>query len=1102
MTLADAIEDFGAQASKKLSAIGAVGQPEDQLRNPIENLISALALLEGIQPDELQVVGEVSLSDLKSRPDFAVLVADLLVGFIEIKAPGKGADPRKYKGHDKTQSQRLLLRPNIIFTDGQSWSLWQDGELVGSIETLGGYIGDVSSVIEPSAGFEGLIASFFSWAPFPPKNARELATTSARLCRLLRDEVEDELALGGDVLKRTAADWRHLLFPEATDKQFADGYAQAVTFGLLIARAKGVDLNKGIENVATSLGSTNSLIGRALSILGSAANSSPGLARAIETMRRVLSVVEWTVFKGEPGDAWLYFYEHFLAEYDPELRKKTGSYYTPPPVVEAMTRWTDEAIRTTIGLPEGLADQSVTLIDPAMGTGTYLLEVLRLIARRAEEDYGRGAFGEALTESLTRTIGFEIQLGPYAVAQLRLLAELAKFGSAAGPNDLRTYVADTLSNPYIDDEPLGQYYEPISASKREANRIKREERVLVVLGNPPYKEKAKGLGSWVESGSAATGPALLDAYQPPKDWKLGPHAKHLRNLYVYFWRWATWKVFEQHPGNTPGVVAFITVAGFLDGDGFQQMRTRLREQGSDIWVVHCSPEGHQPPVNSRIFQGVQHEVCIVIVARRAEKEDGVPAVTRFRFLADGTRAEKFAELSSISLGGEGWLLVDDDWRAPFQPLADPSWVRHPLLSEIFVYDGSGVMPGRSWIYAPDRESLKARWDALVGETDIVRQRDLMTEHNDRRVDSKPGDGLPRIPSRPNPIHGDSAPMIDPIRIAVRSFDRQWVIPDKRLINRPNPTLWVSRSEKQIYLTAIEDASPTTGPAVTLTADIPDMHHYHGRGGRVFPLYSDADANRSNVAPETLAQLEQAYGRRVQAEEVVAYIAALLAHAKYVPTFSQHLSNPGLRVPFTADQALFEEGVRLGRRVIYLHTFGERMHDGQLATPSGAPRMASGVAPTITVPIPSTADGMPNELIYDPETRELHIGAGVVANVSPAMRGYEVSGVNVLDRWFSSRRKDRTKPIIGQRRISELLDIQPGHWLPEYSKSLIDLLNVIGLLVELEIDQAAFLELVMEEPLLEWQRTASAERAMSTSVGEAIAAGHGQVAFDGLEVVND
>src|SRR5690606_36746042 len=154
----------------------------------------------------------------------------------------------------------------------------------------------------------------------------------------------------------------------------------------------------------------------------------------------------------------------------------------------------------------------------------------------------------------------------------------------------------------------------LAESRRQANAIKRQEPITVVIGNPPYKEKAKGQGGWVESCSPNSKlPSPLSSWMPPPEWNVATHAKHLRNLYVYFWRWATWKAFgdgdaaaiEDRPRDRKGIVSFITVAGFLNGPGFQRMRARLRRDADEIWVIDCSPEGHQPAVSTRIFQGVQ-----------------------------------------------------------------------------------------------------------------------------------------------------------------------------------------------------------------------------------------------------------------------------------------------------------------------------------------------------------------------------------------------------------------------------------------------------------------------------------------------------------------
>jgi predicted helicase len=155
--------------------------------------------------------------------------------------------------------------------------------------------------------------------------------------------------------------------------------------------------------------------------------------------------------------------------------------------------------------------------------------------------------------------------------------------------------------------------QPIARSRRDANAIKRDEPITVVIGNPPYKEKAKGRGGWIEEGSDGREPPL-DRWMPPSEWGVGAHAKHLKNLYVYFWRWATWNGTGLHAStgleetDKAGIVCFISVAGFLNGPGFEKMRDDLRRSCDDIWVIDCSPEGHQPEVATRIFQAVQQPV--------------------------------------------------------------------------------------------------------------------------------------------------------------------------------------------------------------------------------------------------------------------------------------------------------------------------------------------------------------------------------------------------------------------------------------------------------------------------------------------------------------
>lgn len=1075
-TLESVISEFGSSAKSKLSNPSVTGQPEEQLRAPLEHLIADLAVLVGIPRQKLTAVGETSLGDLKTRPDYAITVHGALVGFIEIKAPGKGADPRKFKDpHDRAQWGKLQSLPNLLYTDGNAFSLWQDGELVDKVIHLDGDIEDAGSQLASPPALLAILESFFRWQPLPPRSAKELARISARLCRLLRDEVTEQIEQRSEALTALADDWRKLLFPEASDERFADGYAQAVTFGLLMARAKGIKLSTGLQSVAAELTKTNSLIGSALRLLTDNAENQATLKTSIGTLTRVLDVVDWAkISKGKP-DTWLYFYEDFLEVYDNALRKLTGSYYTPPEVVGAMVRLVDEVLKSArFGQSAGLAAPSVIVADPATGTGTFPLGVLRRIAETVAADEGPGAVPGAIEAAVARLIAFEMQLGPFAVAQLRILAEIVELTGTTPTNSARMFVTNTLGNPEDDEGWIPGMLAPIAKSRKDANKIKRDQPITVVIGNPPYKEKAKGLGGWVEGVDAAPGkPAPLADWMPPAAWGAGAHSKHLRNLYVYFWRWATWKVFDHHPAHSHGIVCYITVAGFLSGPGFQKMRDYLRRTCDDVWVIDCSPEGHQPDVPTRIFQGVQQPVCIVLASRSAKKKPAVPAAVHFRALPFGKRDSKFDALANITLAGEGWVECPTEWRAPFLPASTGAWATFPKLEELFDWNGSGVMPGRTWVIAPDAQSLEARWKKLItapaGEKETLFHPHLRNgavgDKHSKKVVATP---LAGFEPKTLPVADDKAACIPPIRYGFRSFDRQWILPDSRLINQANPELWSIRSEQQVFLNALSRTSPTAGPAFSITGLVPDLDHYNGRGGRVFPLWRDAAATIPNLRPALLAFLATRYGTTVSAEDVCAYLAAVAAQPAFTARFQDDLSTPGLRIPLTANAGLFSEAAALGREVVWLHTFGERFADAAAGRPTEPPRLPAAQRPRIPAAgeIPGEPDAMPDTLGYDAAKQRLLVGGGFVENVTPAMWLYEVSGKQVLVQWFSYRKKDRERPIIGDRRPpSPLGNIQPERWLPEYTTELLNVLNVLGRLIELESAQAALLDAICAGPLL-------------------------------------
>jgi hypothetical protein len=237
--------------------------------------------------------------------------------------------------------------------------------------------------------------------------------------------------------------------------------------------------------------------------------------------------------------------------------------------------------------------------------------------------------------------------------------------------------------------------------------------------------------------------------------------------------------------------------------------------------------------------------------------------------------------------------------------------------------------------------------------------------------------------------------------------------------------------------------------------------------RAHPLWRDAAATEPNIKPALLTHFAKVFGQDVKAEDVMAYLAAVMAHPAFAARFKPDLVRPGLHVPLTAEAKLFNEAVALGSEVIWLHCHGERFADLTAGRPKQAPRLPKASAPYIPKAgeIPGAPEPLPDTMDYDPATQRLKIGKGYVENVTPAMWAYEVSGKEVLWHWFSYRRRDRTKPVIGDRRPPSPLDsIQPAHWLPEYTSDLLDLLNVLGRLIALEPKQADLLNRICAGPL--------------------------------------
>jgi hypothetical protein len=289
-------------------------------------------------------------------------------------------------------------------------------------------------------------------------------------------------------------------------------------------------------------------------------------------------------------------------------------------------------------------------------------------------------------------------------------------------------------------------------------------------------------------------------------------------------------------------------------------------------------------VSTRIFQGVQQPVCIVLAARTSNKARDVPAPLRYLALPKGRREAKFESLAKLSLANSVWVDGASGWREPFLPEQTGAWASFPSLADLFSWSGPGVKTHRTWVISPDAQSLDKRWEVLQRESDPIKKETLFHRDRDRHLTKVVSLDLGPFNVRAVSVAEDQGPIMQPVRYAFRSFDRQWIPPDNRLLSMARPQLWSQLSDRQVFATAPEDVSPTSGPALTLTGLIPDQHHYHGRGGRAYPLWLDRAATQPNIKPELLTYLAKIYGLPVKAEDVMAYVAAIMGAASLHSSF--------------------------------------------------------------------------------------------------------------------------------------------------------------------------------------------------------------------------
>jgi predicted helicase len=328
------------------------------------------------------------------------------------------------------------------------------------------------------------------------------------------------------------------------------------------------------------------------------------------------------------------------------MRKDRGVYYTPVEVVQIQVKLIAELLEKQFGSDYSFVDPKVVTLDPAAGTGTYILAALHHGLDQIARDKGAGMRAAAATNAANNLYAFEILVGPYAVAHLRLTQQILAEGGQLPEDEVHVFLTDTLESPHEIPPQLPLLYKELGEEHKRAQKVKAETTVLVCIGNPPYDRQLidstqvdieKRKGGWVRYGDEGQEKAgiLQDFIKPLTPLGLGLHAKSLYNDYVYFWRWALWKVFDKAG---PGIVSFITASSYLRGPGFSGMRQVMRQIFDELWIIDLEGDNLGTRKSENVFS-IQTPVAIAIGVRYHNPQPKIPAIVHYSKI-EGTQIEK------------------------------------------------------------------------------------------------------------------------------------------------------------------------------------------------------------------------------------------------------------------------------------------------------------------------------------------------------------------------------------------------------------------------------------------------------------------------------
>lgn len=720
---------------------------EHSYRGDLQNLLEALC-------DDTLVTNEPARVEC-GAPDYILTKKNIPVGYIEAKDLGANLTDKAYK--EQFDRYKASLN-NLIFTDYLNFHVYRDAELVTTVSI--GAIENGKLIPNPGkySEFEHIIKDFSTQVSQTIRSAEKLSKMMAGKARMLATVIENAVTAdeenknevhedANNSLREQLAAFKQILIHDITPKEFADIYAQTIAYGMFAARLHDPSLNSFTRMEAAELIPKSNPFLRKLFQYVAGYDLDLRIRWIVDALADIFRATDVAAILKNFGkstqqqDPIIHFYETFLGEYDPKLRKARGVWYTPEPVVNFMVRAVDDILKTEFGLKDGLADTSKTkvkiktvskatadtrsklketeveqevhkvqILDPATGTGTFLAEIIKHVHKKFAGQ--QGIWSKYVDDHLIpRLNGFEILMASYAMAHLKLDLLLTETGYKAQKEQrFKIFLTNSLEEHHPDTGTLFANW--LSTEANEANRVKRDTPVMVVIGNPPYSVSSNNKGAWILN--------LIADYKK----NLNERKINLDDDYIKFIRYGQYFIEK----NGEGVLAYISNNSFIDGITHRQMRKNLLETFDKIYILdlHGSTKKNEKNLDGTKDENVfdiQQGVSINLFVKKSKK-GGVAKVYHTDIY--GLRNEKYSHLKQATIGNLKLFEIKSEepyyFFVPKDFSNNENYDSGFLLSEVFIENNTGIQTKRdSTVYGfTNQEIIKTVEDFRTLDVNLIK----------------------------------------------------------------------------------------------------------------------------------------------------------------------------------------------------------------------------------------------------------------------------------------------------------------------------------------------------------------------------------------------